>query len=219
MNTSLVKFGELREDMSDYLFHFTKGEDACLTLEKILGERILRDINGNGYICFTEAPIHMLADFFKYICQQYKIPKIIAPYGIGIKKDLLFKKGARPVIYGTPDEKRLLSDELQWRHVDMNLPNYDFSWLREWRLKLKEGKIGIRFSPDQVVVVTRTQDEQMLFREIEIDNPDGYEELDESMIEFKQIYRGFSFDEIDKYNTKRKIEDLFLQQLEIIEEQ
>lgn len=219
MSTGLVKFCELREDVSDYLFHFTKGEDAYLTLEKILGERTLLDRKGNGYICFTEAPIHMLADFFKYICQQYKVPKIIAPYGIGIKKDLLFKNGARPVIYGTPDEKKLLPAELQWRHVDMNLPNYDFSWLREWRFKLKEGKRGIRFTADQVVVVTRTQDEQMLFYEIEIDNPNEYEELDESMIEFKRVYKGFSFDEIDEYNTKKKIEDLFLQQAEIIEEQ
>lgn len=219
MNNGLVKFYELREDMSNYLFHFTKGKDAYLALEKILSERILLDKNGNGYICFTEAPICMLADFFKYICNQYTVPKIIAPYGIGIKKDLLFKNGARPVIYGTHDEKALLPEELQWRHVDMNLPNYDFSWLREWRLKLKDGKRGIRFTPDQVVVITRTQDQQMLFCETEVNNPDEYEELDESMIEFKQIYRGFSFDEIDQYDTKQKIEELFQQQAELIEEQ
>ena len=98
----------------------------------------------------------------------------------------------------------------------MNLPFYDFSWLREWRLPLKDGIGGVRFHQDQIIVVTRCVNEQLLFNDVVIDNPDGYEELDESMIDFKPLYRGFSFDEIDTYNSKQKIEALFEQQLEDI---
>ena len=214
INQTLLKIRELREDISEYLFHFTKGDYALETLHKILDEGKLRSFNEDKYICFTEAPITMLCGFFKYVERTYSAPTIIAPYGVGIKKDVLFQKGARPVIYGTREEKKLLPVKLQWRHVNMNLPNYDFSWLREWRIKCN----SIRFKPEHVIVITRTKDEQLLLHKVIIDNPDNYPEIDESMIDFQRIYRGVSLEELDCYvNNKHDLTELLDKQNEDIE--
>lgn len=194
-NQTLKIIRGLREDISEYLIHFTKGNDAFETLQKILDERKLRSFNEDRYICFTEAPITMLNDFFSFVERNYSTPTIIAPYGIGIKKDILFQKGARPVIYGTREEKKLLPKKMQWRHVNMNLPDYDFSWLREWRIKCNY----LKFKPEHVIVITRTNDEQFLLHKVIIDNPDNYSKIDESMVDFQRVYRGVSIEEIDRY--------------------
>jgi hypothetical protein len=215
INQTLLKIRELREDISEYLFHFTKGEDAFETLQKILDEGKLRSFNEDRYICFTEAPITMLNGFFNFVERNYSTPTIIAPYGIGIKKDILFQKGARPVIYGTREEKKLLPEKLQWRHVNMNLPNYDFSWLREWRIKCN----FIKFKPEHVVVITRTKGEQLLLHKVKIDNPGNYPEIDESMIEFQRIYKGVSLEELENdVKNKHDLALLLVNQEEEIEE-
>lgn len=215
VNQALVKFRELREDISEYLFHFTKGKDAFETLQMILDEGKLRSFNEEKYICFTETPITMLGSFFNYVERTYSTPSIIAPYGIGIRKNTLFKKGARPVIYGTREEKKLLPEKLQWRHVNMNLPDYDFSWLREWRIKCNY----IKFKPEHVIVITRTNDEQLLLHKVIIDNPDNYSEIDESMIDFQRVYRGVSLEEIENsIKSKRNLAELLESQKEEIEE-
>lgn len=38
MNPRIKIFNDIREDISDYLFHFTKGEDALIILDKIINE-------------------------------------------------------------------------------------------------------------------------------------------------------------------------------------
>ena len=216
-NQTLKIINELREDISEYLFHFAKGNDAFETLQKILDEGKLRSFNKEKYICFTETPITMLGSFFKFVERTYSTPTIIAPYGIGIKKDVLFQKKARPVIYGTREEKKLLPEKLRWRHVDMNLPDYDFSWLREWRIKCN----FIKFKPEHVIVITRTSDEQLLLHKVIIDNPDNYSEIDESMVDFQRIYKGVSIEEIDSYvKNKHDLAGLLEdQQEEILESQ
>ena len=90
-NQTLKIIRELREDISEYLFHFTKGKEAFETLQIILDEGKLRSFNEDRYICFTETPITMLSSFFKFVERNYSSPTIIAPYGIGIKKDILFQ--------------------------------------------------------------------------------------------------------------------------------
>lgn len=215
VNQTLLKIRDLREDISEFLFHFTKGGDAFETLQKILDEGKLRSFNEDRYICFTEAPITMLCGFFKYVERTYSAPTIIAPYGVGIKKDVLFQKGARPVIYGTREEKKLLPEKLQWRHVNMNLPDYDFSWLREWRIKCNY----IKFKPEHIIVITRTTDEQLLLHKVIIDNPDNYSKIDESMVDFQRIYRGVSLEELNNsVNNKRDLAILLENQEEEIEE-
>ncbi len=66
MNPRIKIFNDIREDISDYLFHFTKGEDALFILDKIINDGAIKDVNNNGYICFTETPIYMLENYFKF---------------------------------------------------------------------------------------------------------------------------------------------------------
>lgn len=214
MNRRIKIFNDIREDISDYLFHFTKGEDAFLTLGQIITEGAIKDVNKNGYICFTETPIYMLENYFKFIAKQYKVPKILAPYGIGLKRDWLFNQGARPVIYGLPNEKKDLPENLRWRFVSVSPPNRDWLWLREWRINT----VAVEFKPEDIIIVTNIEDEQALFWKIEIDNP--YDEpLDESMIEFKKVYRTIAIEQLSELNSKAKIEELISQQTKQIEDE
>ena len=213
MNPRIRIFNDIREDISDYLFHFTKGEDAFLTLEQIIAEGAIKDVNKNGYICFTETPIYMLENYFKFIAKQYKVPKILAPYGIGFKRDWLFNQGARPAIYGLSNEKLDLPENLRWRFVPVNPPHQDWLWLREWRIN----KAQVKFKPEDIIIVTNTEDEQSLFWEVVIDNPYN-EPVDDSMVDFKQKYRAIAIEQLPKFNSKNKLEDLLTQQKNDIED-
>jgi hypothetical protein len=214
MRRRIKIFNDIREDISDYLFHFTKGEDAFLTLEQIIADEAIKDVKNNGYICFTETPIYMLERYFKFIAKQYKVAKILAPYGIGIRRDWLFNKGARPVIYGLPEEKSVLPESMQWRFVSVNPPCVDWLWLREWRINIQE----IRFRPEDIVIITNTEDEQILFWKIVVDNP--YDEtLDDSMIDSRQVYRAISIERLPELNTKAKIKEYLSEQAKLIEEE
>lgn len=111
MNKTLLQIIESREDLSDYLFHFTNGKNAKETLKKITSEQAVRDVNNKGVICFTEAPLLSLVRMFD-IFDKYESP-MYAPYGIGVKKEDFFKLGGRPVIYGLPEEKEYLNELIQ----------------------------------------------------------------------------------------------------------
>lgn len=165
MNITLSEIFDSRIDLSDYLFHFTKGAEAYNTLESILVEKKIRDVRSRGYICFTESPLSVLPDMFD-IFSEYTTP-MYAPYGIAIRKEELFSLGARPVIYGLPDEKKLLHEVIQWRFEEY-VPNiHDYSWLREWRIQSKE----ICLSTNKHFVITNTNEdiEKLLdYDEIEV---------------------------------------------------
>ena len=167
MNKTLLNIIKSREDISDYLVHFTTGKYAFGTLKKIIESGAIIDINGRGCICFSETPITLLTNMFN-LFTVYPNP-IYAPYGIAIRKKLLYNLGARPVIYGSLDEEEILPDALRWR-FEQYIPDIkDFSWLREWRLKEKEIKLdaedcfiitdkkkeleGILFDEDNIVEV------------------------------------------------------------------
>ncbi len=96
MNQTLVKILQSREDISDYVFHFTKHHNAKETLSNILEEESIKDIKNSGYICFSESPLPLLPSMFQ-LFKKYKEP-MYAPYGIGIRKDIFWKMGGRPVI-------------------------------------------------------------------------------------------------------------------------
>lgn len=166
MNKTLSEIFDSRIDLSDYLFHFTKYAEAGKTLGKILSEKKIRDIRRRGYICLTEAPLSVLPDMFD-IFFKYPDP-MFAPYGIAIRKEELFNLGARPVIYGLNEEKQLLSEEIHWR-FEKYIPHiHDYTWLREWRIKLKE----INLDSQKHFVITKTNDEienLLDYDEIEVD--------------------------------------------------
>lgn len=84
VNSTLLQILASREDLSDYLFHFTRGKKAFETLEKILNDGKLKDVYKRGYLCFTEAPLTTLYNMFQ-IFERYDNP-MYAPYGIGLKK-------------------------------------------------------------------------------------------------------------------------------------
>lgn len=53
MNTTLLSIINSREDVSDYLFHFTSGKFGFDTLKKIIDSDAVIDVNGRGCICLT----------------------------------------------------------------------------------------------------------------------------------------------------------------------
>lgn len=134
MTNTLCEIIHSREDLSDFVFHFTKGANAKEVLRLIIEEKSIKDKRGRGYVCFSESPITMLSSMFNYF-KQWDSP-MYAPYGIGIKKEYLYQLGGRPVIYGDSDDLNNLADPLKWRFVQYIPGKYDFTWLREWRLPL-----------------------------------------------------------------------------------
>ena len=145
-----------REDVSDYVFHFTRQPDGKNTLKQIIQDKAIKDIHKKGFICFTEAPIAQLVKMFEILKgssvahPQYKY----APYGIGIKKSYFYERGGRPVIYASNEEisfvsnlSNLISSEsdkvyfekrFAWRFQPFIPDLYDFTWLREWRIPLAQ---------------------------------------------------------------------------------
>lgn len=132
INSTLLKILASREDLSDYVFHFTSGAEAFPTLKKILHDKAIIDVKAKGYICFTDAPITMLPYMFD-IFMDYPKP-LYAPYGIGIRKDEFFNLGGRPVIYDTKVGLSELPPSMSWRGVEYVPNEHDYSWLREWRI-------------------------------------------------------------------------------------
>lgn len=133
-----------RSDIANDVIHFTKGDspgEAFGSLARIVAERRL--LGGNGFIkgnytcvCFTEAPFPDLAEVFaRTVAERLRY----MPFGILLPKRWLFERGGRPVIYQTEDEFIQLPESLRYRHVRYEpngQPPIDFSWEREWRVRL-----------------------------------------------------------------------------------
>ena len=202
-----------REDISEYLFHFTKGQDAIHTLRTILSQQCLKK-GDKCPICFTEAPLFFLPKMFELIIKHYPNRPMYAPYGIGFKKDYLFERGGRPAIYGKKEEEDLLPDDLKWRFVEYNPNHYDFTWLREWRINVPE----LHFNNDDCVIIT--MDEKKLFEltqdegdieEIIIDYvKDGQYIIENHKVQIPiRHYKGVSFEDINEWcQTKHDLNEL-----------
>jgi hypothetical protein len=213
MNKTLQEIFNKRADLSDYLFHFTKGFRAKQTLEKILVSKAIKDIKDNGYICFTDSPILMLEDMFQIFDNRHAENPLYARYGIGIKKDVLFDLGARQVTYVPEQEYSTVPFNLQWRH-QIHKPNEnDFSWLREWRLPEKE----FALNPENFYFITRFTWETENFtsppapEDIAIStwsDFDGSEMVSKDWFVTRR-YRGISFEQINSFKHKSDI-DTFL---------
>lgn len=206
MNKTLLQIISAREDISDYLFHFTKGSYAKETLDKIMQDNAIIDVGNRGYLCFTEAPLTLLQETFR-IFNEYHNP-MYAPYGVAIKKDYLFNLGARPVIYGTKDESNEISKKLKWRFEEYSPNVRDYSWLREWRLKEKQIKLD---STNSYIITQHIDeldsalfhDENIVDVEFEWSMEDGRRCGDATGI-FKRTFRGISFEDLEKIKTLSK---------------
>jgi hypothetical protein len=131
-----------RDDISDDLVHFIRGndfEEALGTLQTIVKEARL--LGGNGYIkggyrcvCLSEAPLHQLGS----VLNKPTVRGVrYRPFGVVVSKTWLYSQGGRPVIYQHDSEFSGLSDQMRWRHVryePSTEPLIDFSWEREWRI-------------------------------------------------------------------------------------
>ena len=150
----------VREDISDKLVHFTKGDtynDAFGKLRSIVNEHRL--IGGNSYIkgeyncvCFSEAPlcslVHGLLNSSAY--SRY------SPFGVVFDKKWVFDNGGRPVIYQPDSEFDSLPATHKWRHVRYEPTAdepIDFSWEREWRIHADE----LNFDPSVAALVLPNQ--------------------------------------------------------------
>ena len=145
-----------RNDLSPYLFHFTKGEDAYDKLTNILNQLKLTS-STHDYICFTETPITHFRENLLYMNSFYK--PMLSFYGIGFRRDLLIKDfGAKSVIYGDKmDEANLKKIDMGWRFEELNVLTHDFTWLREWRIRHEFDFSSI--SPEDIIIIAKTDDE------------------------------------------------------------
>ena len=205
MNRTLEEIIRVREDISDYVFHFTKKGNAKKTLEAILSDRAIKDVKHNGYISFTEAPITMLPSMFD-VFRKYDEP-MYAPYGIGIKKNVLYNMGGRPVIYGDDHDRCVMSKELLWRFVYLIPEVYDYSWLREWRISIKQLELN---AEDCFIIVDKRQDvtemEKLL---LDLDDVDVDSQPEDGGICTEYIghfskFKHISMDDILELNNKTK---------------
>lgn len=132
----------MRSDISELLVHFTKGsdfEEAYQNLKNILldaklcgSSNKIRD--GSNCICFSEAPYTGLKNGL--VNPSFYSP--YSPFGVIVRKEEVYRLGGRPVIYQSEGEFGELTQKNSWRHVRFEPPAIDFTWEREWRLKLDE---------------------------------------------------------------------------------
>ena len=150
------------------LFHFTRKQFAnplvgqmeistLNILKNILGDGSLQGAagyikGGHQCVCFSEAPVGELAAFFSAVNSVSPQSVRYQPYGIAVKKEWLFERGGRPVIYQPDDEYRNLPVSHNWRHVTYAPPTTDFSWEREWRIKIPQ----LPITPADCLVVVPT---------------------------------------------------------------
>lgn len=160
----------VRRDIGNLLFHFTrtpdedisnqiypKDRDVLTILKKILQEGKLLGsskwiANGSKCVCFTEAPIQEFAALFslvKIAADKKQRPRY-EPYGIAVRKDWLYEKGGRPVIYDNKELFDTLPAALQYRHVLFDPQNgIDCTWEREWRICREE----LLLEPEHTLVI------------------------------------------------------------------
>ena len=166
-----------RRDLGNQLFHFTRRtpvelvtpgfpsppppKTAFEVLIQILAEGKLR--GGTGFVkgsykcvCFTESPISEIGALFALSAANpiNNLPRY-EPYGIAVKKEWLYEKKGRPVIYQHSQEFALLPPAIQWRHVRYEPPYVDLTWEREWRVCAEE----LTITPNDVLVVVPTAKE------------------------------------------------------------
>lgn len=141
-----------RDDLSQYLVHWTKGDDyeeAFRSLLSICLDGAIkggdRGVFGGGKcVCFTEAPA---SKFHGEVIGHFK------PFGIQIQKRWAFECGARPVIYQPREDLAKLDKSIRWKHVDFSygngLESRNYTWQREWRIK----KDVLNLPPDPTIIV------------------------------------------------------------------
>ena len=199
------KFRKVRFDQSPYLFHFTSGSlrDAKQAMFSILEQEKLK--SKAGCICFTASPITAILDFFKTRVNATGQP-MYQPFGIGFSRDLLIRDfGARNVIYSSVEELNEIPYSLRWRSLRLDVGEYDFEYLKEWRIKGNVFDFS-KFPKEHILIVAPTpadlndlnvKHDVALFPVLNC-----YGEYEPEMEEvFIRGYKGMSIEEIATHET------------------
>lgn len=187
-NDTAKNIHDSRLDMSGWLLHFTKGASGKCTLETILKQKKI--ISNKGVISFTESPLNLYIKSFDF----FKPPNpLYAPYGIAIKKSALYDIGARPALYMTSKNEKYLRKKIKWRYVELDCPKLDFTWQREWRLRLKKLKLN---KTDVFIIIDSKADEKSL----------AYKKK-------KRIWKSITFDKVKTMDSKHEIEKYINKQI------
>lgn len=153
------KFKRVKLDITPYLFHFTKGENAKETLETILHEERLCS-SSHDFICFTASPLTSLFEFFNTKVSRTGLP-MYQPFGIGFSRNVMYQHfGARNVIYGSQEELNMIKTkcpEIAWRCEELDVERHDFEYLREWRVKGNEFKFD-KIDKNALVIIADTKE-------------------------------------------------------------
>ncbi len=152
----------VRGDLSNSLVHLTRStsiQNAADSFQSIFNSGILRGSNlgirgGHSCVCFSETPLSTLTQALAVPLDEKGMR--YEPFGVIVGKSWLFERGGRPVIYQPEEEYELLNEAQQYRHVRYE-PNRgkskDFTWEREWRIKIEE--LQLDFDHVTFVVPTR----------------------------------------------------------------
>ncbi len=199
---------KVRRDISDRLWHFTRRDGKSLqTLETILTtERIVGGTDkycAERSVCFTEMPL-LEAIRQSPTLDMHSYGRL-SDYGIGFKKDWVFGKGGRPVIYGLASEKHKLPTDMRWRHCDLDLAmGIDFTWQREWRVPVAE--LAFDASQDPLVVVRTMEEAYDLLCTDYCEDPvrdEVYFTLTWSFISHEQLQEAKTSDDVEVLSWER----------------
>lgn len=207
MSLGSDKFRTKKLDQSPYLFHFTTGtaEMAKSILKQILEEKRLR-ARAKDYICFTASPITQVGEFFQTKVNRTGQP-MYQPYGIGFSRDILIKNyGAKNVIYGDDaDSVAMVKEGMDWRFLKLDVDEYDYEYLREWRIQGSEFDFST-FPKEHIIVIAPTEDSLLDFvtREYcvlswDIDEQTG-QKFDDYVEQWDRAWKGVSLEQIKNQN-------------------
>ena len=180
---------QAREDLTDYVIHWTRGSNEAgvekspfQVLQSILecgylkpsfaprtsalGGRPRDTIRGpSPAVCFTEQPLSAFAKSCRALSDRY------IPYAVAVRKDRLFEYGGRPVIYGDASLLDSLPEHQRFLWVRFQpIPNpqfggYPIDWTheREWRSTVNEYSVPDRgaYSTDGVPLLLPPTDTKL----------------------------------------------------------
>lgn len=170
MSELLKKLLAAKRDHSDYVIHFTKCRYKFNKVKKEptdefdVGYRLVKEktqtalevlatiakegLKGSSNlikskdkcICFTETPLH---EAMRLMSHDWWDTRRYEPYGIAVRKDWLFSRSGRPVIYQSKSEA---SNLIQGKNLHLHVSykpgtSCDFTWEREWRIKTEKLEI------------------------------------------------------------------------------
>lgn len=169
---------ESRNVGSIYLTHLIRGRsdnDSYNTLLKILESGFLRasfskrsghnTVKGDKeVVCFQDTSFDEMNEVItgeKWIEHE----QIYREFGIQISKELLFRDGARPVIYDKADEiMELIDESIYWRvvNLDLNIATWqyvDWTHEHEWRIP---GDVMLESGDFRVIVKTEEYKKRLI---------------------------------------------------------